>query len=201
MLIIPSGFGHVIHSLSLNGDPEPIATTYGIEFAGATPPTLAFLANYLHDSFYNAYAARFFTGYALEQTTIRYATGETTNPEGVEVHVERNVFTNTGDPLPQNSAVLVRKRTGLAGRRRQGRMYLPPIYNQSVSAVGRIDAGGLTALQTSTDVFLSSLNNSPNLQGMVILHSTGISTAPVPTPVTTLTVQPIIATQRRRMRP
>ncbi len=201
MLVIPQGYAQVLHSISLFGDPEALACTYGVKFAEVDPPSLTVLADFLHDRFIANLQTHFSSDYALEATTVRYTTGETGNPQGVEIHVERNPFTGNLDPIPQNSAVLIRKRSGLAGRRRQGRLYLPPPPETAVSPVGRLTTGYRDALQTSVNSWLASINTSANLQGPYILHSTGLSAVPPPTSITSMTVEPTIATQRRRLRP
>jgi hypothetical protein len=200
MLLIPSGFGQVLHSISLVGDPERMAVTYGVEMNTGAGPTLLTMITYLHDQFHGAFSSRFNTDYALEATSVRYATGETANPQGVEEYNAKLAFTGAPAPLPQNCATLIRKKTGLAGRRRQGRMYLPAPYEGGVGPTGLLVTGDFNLLQTAANTFLAAVNNSANLVGMVILHSTGISAPPVPTPVTQLVVDPRIATQRRRLR-
>jgi hypothetical protein len=200
MLLIPAGYAQILHSFSLVGDPERLACTYGLKLNSAGDVSLQATLQYLHTQFHQAYSSRFNTDYALEETSARYATGETAAPQGIEVYVEKKAFTGAPAPLPQNCATLIRKRTGLAGRRRQGRMYLPAPYEGGVGPTGLIVAGDFNLLQTASNTFLAAVNSSINSEGMVILHSSGISAAPVPTPVTQLVVDPVIATQRRRLR-
>lgn len=93
---------------------------------------------------------------------------------------------------PSNCSLLFSKRSGVAGRQNRGRMYMPPCL-LAESNINQDGSFPLTNLQTSADAFLE--NFSPDLP-MVILH-TG---AQAPTPVTSLVVRSVLATQRRRMR-
>lgn len=107
------------------------------------------------------------------------------------------VGSGTGNPMPPNVAVLMRKNTAAGGRRGRGRSYIPPLYpgEENVGPNGSIAAAQLTNLQT----WWSSLFTA--MQGAalppVIFHSISPFTA---TPVTSFTVQQTVATQRRRLR-
>lgn len=105
-----------------------------------------------------------------------------------------------GSVLPQNCALLVRKVTGLGGRKNRGRMYIPSIVQEAdVSGVGRIDAADVDIFQGVANTFLLSLagdGSTPDLTPF-ILHRDGVS---LPTEVVDLQVDPVIATQRRRLR-
>lgn len=128
-------------------------------------------------------------------------------------------------PLPQNCAMLVKKLTAAAGRRNSGRMYLPSGYlpEADVDPNGRIAGSALVDQMNRANQFYENLRDStaPILADdrtsfqPVILHSPpkppppvqGSNVPPVaagptepPTDITSLTVDPVIATQRGRMR-
>lgn len=94
-----------------------------------------------------------------------------------------------------NVAILVQKRTPLGGRRNRGRFYLPFMLSQDdLEENGIIGTVALTATQTECNDFLTALQTADI--PMFLLHSDGGS----PTVVTSLVVQQLAATQRRRLR-
>lgn len=100
--------------------------------------------------------------------------------------------------LPPNCATLVHKRTAKGGRRHRGRMYLPwCVQEASVSETGVLDPAIVTQTQNAMTIFLNALTTA-NVP-MVLLHSEGVSPVPPATLVTSLTVDALIATQRRRL--
>jgi hypothetical protein len=99
---------------------------------------------------------------------------------------------------PSNCAVLISKNTALGGRRYRGRLFFPPVkLNEgAVDQSGNMSGGSVTDYQTTWDGFVGNLGVS---QLEPVLFHQGAS-PPVPTPITSFTVQSVIATQRRRMR-
>jgi hypothetical protein len=93
-----------------------------------------------------------------------------------------------------NTAYLVRKATALAGRKHRGRMYLPGVTEPSIDSVGQLTSSKVTELQGALNSFVSEAGVA-NFT-LAILHND--TTAP--TVVTALTIQPRVATQRRRLR-
>ncbi len=201
MLVIPAGNAHVLHSIGLFGDPEPMAVTYGVKIVSGNARPLLQIAQDLHLLFHTAVTGRCSDQYALLSTSLITPDGETpTDPRNVEVYTERKPFGADAAPLPQNCTYLIQKRSGLGGRRRRGRLYLPPPPEGAVGPTGLLTAGELGLMQTAMTNWLAAMNTSPGIEDMVILHSTGISGTPAPTPVNQLVVSPTIATQRRRLR-
>lgn len=99
---------------------------------------------------------------------------------------------------PANVAVLIHKRTTRGGRRGRGRMFIPWAMSEGdVDEVGNISTTRLTQLQTNANAFLASL--ATNEVPMVILHNPGKTSPGAPNAVTNLTVDRLIATQRRRL--
>jgi hypothetical protein len=199
-IIIPAGFGQVIHQLRLDGDPEPMAVTYGVDIdtAGVTDPAVT--ADDLHERFFTALGSIAHSSYTLYSTELRWNSGAGVDLS-VVLHVEPKVFTGTQAPLPQNCAGLIHKRSGSVGRRHRGRFYLPGFGEGDVTGVGGISSGTQGTVNTKLATWLTALQTLiPAIDGMVILHSTGITGAPPPTPVTSMILDPVIATQRRRLR-
>lgn len=111
------------------------------------------------------------------------------------------------DSPPSNVAVLVKKQSGLGGRKNRGRMYVPWAANElAVTDVGEITGATYTALQAAADGWLDDIQTGSGaltpVSEMVILHSEAAVTAglPAPTPVVALVVDTFVATQRRRLR-
>lgn len=98
--------------------------------------------------------------------------------------------------LPVNCSMLIQKRTGLAGRKYRGRMFYPTIGTgeEQVTPAGYLEAASVTAYQAMFNALLTAWDTIG--LDLVILHS-GVES---PTPVTSLVVQPLLATQRTRMR-
>jgi len=98
-----------------------------------------------------------------------------------------------GTGAPPQVAMLFQKSTGLAGRNRRGRLYLPaPI---AVAETGVWSAAQITGANNSAAIFLAALATDDN--PMFLLHTSEVDP---PNEVTALQVAPVVATQRRRIR-
>lgn len=97
--------------------------------------------------------------------------------------------------MPLNNCILVAKISGLSGRRNRGRIYLPGATEILYDAAGRMGAGDLAVIQENCDNYVTNMELIP--APLVLLH-----TRPpfVPTPVPTLLVRDLVATQRMRIR-
>jgi hypothetical protein len=199
-LIIPDGFGQVIHQLQLVGDPEPMAVTYGVQIDSGGVIDAPGMANSLHDAFWDALGAQLNGSYTLFSTEVKWR-GAAAADLSVVVHVEPKLGTATGAALPQNVAGLVKKLTATSGRRNRGRFYLPGLREGEVSDTGQVNSGSVTGINGVLATWLGKFGTlMSQIDAMVILHNTGISGAPAPTAVTQLLLDPVVATQRRRLR-
>ncbi len=199
-LIIPAGYAHVIHSYSLAGDNERMAYTYGVQLEAATGTAgLNSVALTLHTLTYNKLWDLPSSVYALESTEVMTG-GTAANPAVVGVHVQRFPGTGTNSHLPQNSSTLVHKRSSFGGRRNRGRLNFIPPAEASVGNNGAIDAASVAGYQSRFSAWLQEMQATAAVVDMVILHSTGISVEPPPSVVTSLVVDPVISTQRKRLR-
>lgn len=98
-------------------------------------------------------------------------------------------------PAPPNTAALVKFGSGLVGRANRGRMYLPGVLtDDDVQSDGSIEVGAIASIQGVVNDLMGALVTAGT--GPVILHS-AVGT---PTLVTSADVQPVAATQRRRLR-
>lgn len=115
----------------------------------------------------------------------------------VSQHFQHVQGTSSQPTPPPNCTVLVRKNTAKGGRENRGRLNLPSgrIEEASVDSAGFLTPAVVTALNTTMGLFKGSLDEQE--VPMFLLHS---DPAVTPTAITTLIVQPQLATQRRRMR-
>jgi len=100
----------------------------------------------------------------------------------------------SGTPITSQVAVLVKKVTGFAGRAFTGRFFIPGLEEGNVDENNLINGTVLTNMQTSADDFLAAVE--AEVGPMVIDHTAAIDS----TPVTSLLVDQLVATQRRRLR-
>jgi len=103
-----------------------------------------------------------------------------------------------GAPGPPNTAILVQKNTALGGKAGRGRLYFPSVPEANVDAGGVLGSGVIVAIQADFDTFLDAVRDA--LIFPVLLH--GVS-SPISTPtiIESFSVQSVVATQRRRLRP
>lgn len=100
---------------------------------------------------------------------------------------------------PQVSAI-VKKSSAQVGPRHRGRMYHPGVPESAVDEQGLLTLAYRTAVTTAYELMRADLIALPNIDGMVILHEQGTPGASVPTQVSNLACQPIVGTQRLRVR-
>lgn len=199
-LVIPPGFGQASFEFSNAGDPESWYMTLGVDLDADTTPWIDSA-----DSLVSAMAQTISLGMSTSTTFVgvHLAVGQDGGPP-------LRVFSSSGvtgssasDKLPQNSAVLIQKNTARAGRTGRGRMYVPNWIDEGkVDNVGRINTTERSALQTIMQDFYGELTNPVTTVPVppVLLHNGGVPGGTTPTPIISFTVDPVIATQRRRLR-
>ena len=183
-LIIPPGYAQCSVEFSQQGGSAgPKFTTFGAHLVGGGDISAAAEAveGFFNDRLY-------VNDVALVKLNIDTATTHTEVP-----------LTNTakgGNATSPQVACLVKKVTNIRGVENRGRMYLPGVLSDDdVGVGGLIDPDVLENLQTGMSAFLSELETNAGVE-MVVLHS-GSSD---PTPVGSLLVEALVATQRRRLR-
>jgi hypothetical protein len=198
-LSIPEGYAQIAIEHRGDGDPDPWYVTFGMDLNGSTATPLEAVQAII-DVYGSTIRPELWSG--LQVSGAQCALG-TSDPEPLRFFAN-NLGTQAGGLsgtfLPQNCALLVRKNTGVGGRRNQGRFFIPGMVSEGAcNNVGQIEAGSLVAYQTAINSFLTTLNDESEGREMVILHNdppTGLG----PTAVTSLTVSNTISTQRRRLR-
>lgn len=188
-VVIPSGFCQATVNFGGNGLAFPGAVVLGFDQGGGADPDD--VAETIYDTWASTILTLQTSAITLESVLVKFGPN-TTGPSGE--HTGAEVGGLSGQGSPSNCAYLVRKNTALGGRRGRGRMYIPGCLETSVGSDGAILEPDLANIQDQVTAFGAALV----LAGlpMVVLHSD----ATTPTPVTTLVVQAVIATQRRRLR-
>jgi hypothetical protein len=201
-LVIPQYHAHVIESLRLADDPQDMAVTYGVEVEGAAAPTVSDLAESLATLFNTHVMPIVVSPYIHVNTHVEYQVGAPPAPLQIADRPSSLAGgANDTNITPQNSAHLIRKNTSLGGRRNRGRMYLPGVSEANVSNTGVLAPARVAQINTALSNWRAALEANTGILYMVILHGTSLnSPTPTPTPVTSLACQPVIATQRRRLR-
>jgi len=204
MPIIPVGFGHVTYEINHVVANKVYNVTHGVDL-DLTTLTTQEVIDELVQRFKGSWVAQLDTGWQVQGG--RMQVGNDGPPIVVVSTDAPSQGTRSGDQVPPNWALIIRKRTAFGGRQFRGRMYFPGITQDGdVDETGRISQGRQTALQAIADTWLDDLNNGTggltSPQKMVLLHNPPQSgtTAPSPTDVTSLQVQLLGGTQRRRMR-
>lgn len=199
-LIIPPGFAQGVMYHQQAGDAEPMLNTLGVDLGGISDFQLAC------DALSEWWGSEVVTGCMGADMSLTLTLLYVGQDGGAPLVVE-SIEGNTGGGqattmLPSNSATLVRKRTGSAGKRGRGRLYLPGVAKPDVNDLGIIDGAVVASYQTSFDDFKTGFEAVAGGPSFCILHrSEGAGTEPPPTPITAFEVQSKIATQRRRLRP
>ena len=201
-LIIPPGFMQVVFRHEFTGDDEEMFCTFGFDlgdWSGTNEEAVTFVSQRWGD---------WVLGFCSNQLVHTYATGyigqDGADPLVVDGVPQDAVGGDSSETLPPNCAYLVRKKTGLGGRRGRGRFYVPCPDETQVDRNGAIAGAWLTAIQTNLDDMMEAWGTTAGLGFVtpVILHrSEGEGIEPAPTVVTLLEVDGHIATQRRRLRP
>lgn len=200
-LVIPTEHASVIHSLRLAGDPGPYAITYGVAMETDITDINA-LASALHEAYNSDINPTNPSVLTLVETVVKY------NPlaspgsylEGVATTPHAGAGGSTS-LVPQNTALLVHKRTTHAGRTGRGRMYFPALNEANVDLVGAIAPAWIASMNTALTNWLASIDAITNCAGMYLLHeSTGAGALLDPFKVTALACDATCASQRRRLR-
>lgn len=198
-LVIPPGFVSARFRYSLLGDPEEMITTLGFDLGTQGPDVTT--ANLLADSWKtNFCVSGAGLGDAWTFLGVDLLVGNDP-PPGVVVRSTSVALdgTLTADTLPQNCCLLGQKRTATPGRRGRGRMFVPAAHvgEGGVNNAGVIDSGAVSALNTRMDDFLEDVTVTSADLVPVLFHS---ETPTLPTPLTQLSFDQRIATQRQRLR-
>lgn len=136
---------------------------------------------------------------------IRLGDGSTTPFEAVGAAATVNGSNATAMSPPQVCA-LVKKTSGVGGRKNRGRTYYPyMLQTNAINETGTISAGTIAAFQASLNTFVTALTadgipmviaNKTFNTPLPPHHVTAITAGPT---VTGYQLEPLVATQRRRL--
>ncbi len=203
---IEIGLGLVVQPLKRADQSRSAEITYALNCAGV--PSAAVAQDSIDDfqaAFNAAFGPYFDTDVTILKPLIKLGDGSTT-PFEAEAAGATILGADATNKAPPNVALLVKKTTGLGGRKNHGRSYFPFfIGTAQVSENGTIDGVTLAALDLVMAGFLAQL--TLDTIPMVIAHKTfnvplpphfvtAFHTGPL---VTTYANEPLIATQRRRL--
>jgi hypothetical protein len=203
---VPDGYLEVAYRHALVGDAEEMLVTQGFKIFDI-PSNIATFAGQVADLWVTHILPNIGAEYTFKGVHLAFGP----DGQGIRFSLERTqASTNALQPLPQNTAVLVRKNTGLGGRRNRGRMYIPGVPEGSVSSSGALFVAYQTEFQSDINNWQAANIALIDIEFHALFHATPDDTStgvPVPQPaiapsaVTSMTVQSKVATQRRRLRP
>lgn len=188
-MIIPVGFAQVTHFFSGASAPNGAAVTYGI--SGFGTGTALEQAEALHDAFELRFKDFLVSTLALDSTRLKYGPNAT-GP--FYEFTDRRFMAASGAGVPPNTAALVEKRTALGGRSGRGRMFIPGLQESNVETGGEISLGLYSLFNASLAAWLADIETLAT--NMVLFHNASSD----PTIVDSLDLDPLTATQRRRLR-
>jgi hypothetical protein len=203
---IADGLGLITQQLQRTDSSVISEVTFAL--AVGAPGTLAKAQDAVDDfqaAFVAMYAPLADTACQILPATIRLGDGSNAPFEAVAAGATTN-GSNSSAMAPPQVACLVKKSTGVAGRKNRGRTYFPyMLQTTAINETGTISSGTLTAFQASLDTFMSTLGTDS--QPMVIANK--VFNTPLPPHyvtdinqgpgVTSYKVEPLVATQRRRL--
>lgn len=189
-MLIPSGYGHVVCPITHAGMGRSAVVTWGFQNVGALiGPVIA--ADACIEALEPDINAVLDTEVTIGPVQVKMNIGGT---ELVGESTTTLVGASPDNRPPAQVALLVQKRTGLAGRRNRGRFYWPwAVAEASVDELGRITPSTVVDFQNAFDNFLEALETEG--VPMRVLHNT----AGTPADVIQLRVSNVVGTQRRRL--
>lgn len=103
----------------------------------------------------------------------------------------------SGNALAPNTAILVKLQTAGGRSTRSGRMYLPGVDEDQVTANGEMTVGYVADVQNAIDDFWDALTAADIIP---VVNSKVPGGTYAPNTITSMTVAALLATQRRRLR-
>jgi hypothetical protein len=195
------GYGDVSIQLKHNLMARPAFITFGIKPIDTDPMVMAQAVRAAWNDT-GSMNASMDSNVSVGPFTVRYGVDGEEDHIGVDSTTVSGALTNT--TAPPNIAVLMIKNTARAGRRGKGRMYMPWVVNFGyMQENGVIQASEMTTIRSRASAFLGAL--ATRQVPMYVLHNPSEPTAIHPTAmgapnlVTSLTVQDLVSTQRRRL--
>lgn len=187
---VPVGYVRFNHVLRLTGDQQDILVTLAFNSTVIAQGDIQGVCNSVFTAYKNGWGG-LPSAYQLNRVDGYWGNGLVGSSNAAPFQ-----FTGSMSALPQNCAYLIKKITGVGGRRNRGRMYVPGVPENVVDAAGNLLAAEIDAIQGMLGTWFTALQAITALGDPVILHNNSST----PTPITSFQCDPRIATQRRRMR-
>lgn len=201
------GQAQVVAVIQLLGDPEPMNVTLGVDGA-VTPNTTTTAVQTMFEEF----EANILPNLGGAYTLLRVLWQQATAGGVIEVASSNDPapFALGGTVLPSNCAVLIHKHTAGAGRGRSGRMFWPGVPESAADAGGVLSEAYFGDMASGVSDLYTSWNAGDELPGLYLNHGptkdpgsdppTYTPPVELQTSITGFSLDPVIATQRRRMR-
>ena len=192
-MTIPVGYAQVNWICGGTSLPTGAQFTLGLDLSGYSGD-IQTLAGILGDCYDDDIAPSVSDGFGLTDVLVKYGPDET-GQSWLQPYVANGEHAGVG--APPNTAYLIQKQTTMGGRAGRGRMYIPGVPEASITSSGVLDS----TLRTDLGSGLDNLVGTLAVAGVVpvVLHQPG-SPLVIPTEITALTVSPVVATQRQRLR-
>lgn len=199
---VPPEFSDCSLAISDPTQSSPFIVTWGLALEGTNEWDQTKVDD-LYDRIAEAMKGQMTNAYNFASLTVRVGSGDEVP---VWISASNVAGTNENQCVPANCATLVTKNTGLGGRKNKGRLFWPFAVEAAVDVRGQHSTPGYGDLSSVFNTFFAIMNGEAQdlewTDGMYLFHSrvAGSSSTPAATRVTSLTVDPKIATQRRRLR-
>lgn len=190
MVNIPSGFAQAILVWAITGNPRPALTTMGVSLL--SPPDAAD-ATRLGGHWMTACGPNIATPTTL--VSVKLLIGDPPNPHIVVEGSVGVAGTASTAMASLDDAFLIKKQTGVGGRRNRGRLYQMGISEAAVDAAGAITSGTISDWNTDLAAFLTAVDGDAVFEAIQILHED----VGAPTPVVSMVCDGRLANQRRRI--
>jgi hypothetical protein len=206
MVYIPPNYWLAKLRWSLIGDQEEMISTIGLTGNDPGPRDVNEVAHAVLSAWEGAFPSNLWLGVGYTLLGCDVIAGDVDGSGETGTYEEHHDGAGAAQPLPQNCALLVKKKSTQSGRENSGRMFLPAGYinEGAVSPTGEIRTADYNLLQPLLNQFMANLTDSTTAVGQpitdfapVILHQ---DSSKLPTLIASLVLDRIIATQRQRMR-
>lgn len=101
---------------------------------------------------------------------------------------------------PPNCATIVSKQTGLAGRSKRGRFYLPGVPQGFIGEGGGLNPTHVTTVQAVVNALQTALEAEAAVDNLVLFHDSDSGGDTTPTAITSFLVRTVAGTMRPRLR-
>jgi len=161
---LPSGYARWVPTFTLDGSTKIFQTVFMVSNGGAAVPVTidTNMRSYFTAAGRPFGVASMYIGYTLAKTECWMNVSDTEFYALNETPLVGTKAGSTGSPI--NTSTLIRKNTGVAGRRYRGRFMLPnmTVPEANISQAGIIDSTGLSTIQGQWDAAISALDAGPH---------------------------------------